>query len=272
MIAYYSNPGAIIDSWSGCLEDDGAEFIRRNYTVTDAGYYSMIEFNEDFQRLFFLPSTACHDKGLDFVKKVIKVLKNHTLTLEDIQSKMKHLRDEICLHISNSSYLTSEVTFIGEGTEVINSTKENQNKFVDDAVPDEFEKTTKMMSQSSTSKYLQSTVLVTTSQIITSIEVSTSQTTLYEEISSTLRSTPIPTIKYNFVNILTGNMSETDLNTLVMSLFITCLVLTIMIICCCVSHFKCVKKVFYPSFYRKSNSICDFKRSYHDSEIAKISI
>ena len=104
MIAYYSNPGAIIDSWSGCLEDDGAEFIRRNYTVTDAGYYSMIEFNEDFQRLFFLPSTACHDKGLDFVKKVIKVLKNHTLTLEDIQSKMKHLRDEICLHISNSSY------------------------------------------------------------------------------------------------------------------------------------------------------------------------
>ena len=128
MIAYYSNPGAIIDSWSGCLEDDGAEFIRRNYTVTDAGYYSMIEFNEDFQRLFFLPSTACHDKGLDFVEKVIKVLKNHTLTLEDIQSKMKHLRDEICLHISNSSYLTSEVTFVGEGTEVINSTKENQNK------------------------------------------------------------------------------------------------------------------------------------------------
>ena len=246
IIAYYSTPGVIIDSWSGCLEDDGTEFVRRNYTVTDAGYYSKIKFSEGYQRLFFLPSTACHNKGLEFVMNVIKVLKNETLSSQDILSKMKYLRDEYC----EENRENSEETFV----EVTNY------------ATDKSEKTTTTISQSSSSSYAQSTtVVVSTTQIITSVAVSTLQT-------STTTMTLEPNIKYNFVNILTGNMSESDLNMLVMSLFLTCLVLIFLLICCFMSHFKCVKKLFIPLFYRKSNSITDFKRAFHDSDLSKVNI
>ena len=37
IIAYYSTENNTIPSWSKCLHDDGKEFLKRNYTLINAG-------------------------------------------------------------------------------------------------------------------------------------------------------------------------------------------------------------------------------------------
>ena len=37
IIAYYSTENNTIPSWSKCLQDDGKEFLKRNYTLINAG-------------------------------------------------------------------------------------------------------------------------------------------------------------------------------------------------------------------------------------------
>ena len=37
IIAYYSTENTTIPSWAKCLRDDGKEFLKRNYTLINAG-------------------------------------------------------------------------------------------------------------------------------------------------------------------------------------------------------------------------------------------
>ena len=37
IVAYYSPVNVTVPSWFNCLQDDAAEFVRRNYSLTPAG-------------------------------------------------------------------------------------------------------------------------------------------------------------------------------------------------------------------------------------------
>ena len=48
------------------------------------------------KRLFFLPSTKCHNLGLDFVLNVIKILRNDSVSKDYIHNSLFNISKEMC--------------------------------------------------------------------------------------------------------------------------------------------------------------------------------
>ena len=61
IIAYYTTANLTIPSWSGCLEEDGREFLKRNYTWIDAGEVDLVWRMSDVSvEVTTLTSTSVH--------------------------------------------------------------------------------------------------------------------------------------------------------------------------------------------------------------------
>ena len=48
------------------------------------------------KRLFFLPSTKCHNLGLDFVLNVIKILRNDSISKDYVHNSLYNISKEMC--------------------------------------------------------------------------------------------------------------------------------------------------------------------------------
>ena len=48
------------------------------------------------KRLFFLPSTKCHNLGLDFVLNVIKILRNDSVSRDYVHNSLYNISKEMC--------------------------------------------------------------------------------------------------------------------------------------------------------------------------------
>ena len=82
-----------------------------------SGFYSIISINSEYQRLFFLPSTECHNSGAELASDVIEVLKNKSLSKNEIDDQLFEFSKTRCdtniRELQNSlqtSILTSQAT------------------------------------------------------------------------------------------------------------------------------------------------------------------
>ena len=72
--AYYAQEGSTVESWQRCLEDEKEEFARKNYSQHAVGVYAIVSIGDGGERLFYVPSTECHDKGEDLVESLVKII------------------------------------------------------------------------------------------------------------------------------------------------------------------------------------------------------
>ena len=84
-----------------------------------SGYYSYINFSSTYQRLFYLPSDECHNKGLDFIEEITNLLKNRTSDMMEKHSRITEIYVKKCLETSTLEYLSSQDVTL---TAIINMT------------------------------------------------------------------------------------------------------------------------------------------------------
>ena len=53
IIAYYALQNVTIPTWSHCLREDGKEFLKRNYTLIDAGDVNRILYFRESKVAYF---------------------------------------------------------------------------------------------------------------------------------------------------------------------------------------------------------------------------
>lgn len=84
-----------------------------------SGYYSYINFSSTYQRLFYLPSDECHNKGLDFIEEITNLLKNRTSDMMEKHSRITEIYVKKCSETSTLEYLSSQDVTL---TAIINMT------------------------------------------------------------------------------------------------------------------------------------------------------
>ena len=84
-----------------------------------SGYYSYINFSSTYQRLFYLPSEECHNKGLDFIEEITNLLKNRTSDMMEKHSRITEIYVKKCSETSTLEYLSSQDVTL---TAIINMT------------------------------------------------------------------------------------------------------------------------------------------------------
>ena len=61
-------------SWSGCLEDQRAEFEAKGYRQESVGVWSRLPITGGKERIFYVPSVECSTAGQVFVKLIVDVI------------------------------------------------------------------------------------------------------------------------------------------------------------------------------------------------------
>lgn len=203
------------------------------------GYYSLINFNDQNQRLFYLPSTECHNRGEDFVADVIDVIKSEKFSEEDIQIKLSNLSTARC-----RQYLeTAQV----EDTTVNINVMENDNSKSWPRI--------KPTSTTPITTTLTSTTLTKRKSTMLSISTTTSAMTTTASTTRKLISTKEPDVN------LRSNILVIDVDEIVLILLITCVILFSIVLCCCLSHLPCSQKYF--CFMQRRNDLYPLS-SIHD--------
>ena len=234
-------------------------FIVHGSLIDFLGFYSIININSEYQRLFYLPSTECHNSGAQLASDVIEVLKNKTLSKDEIYDQLWEFSKTRCDNDMRK----------GEENEVstIKSPQLDQNTTLNIMLQNSLSASTFSLTKQNESSY---NLAETTPAKPTSPTTASSKRNL--EMSATDAYTTRESTTDGDVFLLRipkSNLLEINADILIASFFTFLLVFVILLIllcCCCLSHLPSTSQYF------KCNQVRNVPKKYDTEGITKVSI
>ena len=248
--------------------------VQYNHRVNiSLGFYSIININSEYQRLFFLPSTECHNGGPDLASEIIEVLKNKNLSKNEISDKLFEFSKTRC--DNNIRELKEDEVITNKSTKADQNPTVNMSIMLQDSLSATTVSLIKQKEESSdeTSQQVIPTLIFTETEAgphYISISNKENEETSVTNTYTTERTTDQSVF---LVRIQKSNVLDIDADILIVALFLLCVILLIILLCCCLMHLACIRQCFNCSNQTiPERNLRNIAKKYDTGEITKVSI